>query len=222
MRKIFFAVLCLALILSAVPALANCLTLVASGDTYVDESFAGHLSNFSTSSNLIVQGVQLGMADKRTYLSFDLSSIPSTYTITGATLKMYVTYVAGSYAETVNYIPASANLDISTVTWVNQPDFGMQLASSNIPAVGTWQTWNLFPAWDPITDLANGKLSLVVTTDEFNNTVLLYTSMEGGLEYAPQLELTFADAPPVPLPPTILLLGGGLLGLVGWRKFRQG
>jgi probable HAF family extracellular repeat protein len=27
---------------------------------------------------------------------------------------------------------------------------------------------------------------------------------------------------PVPLPPTVLLLGSGLLGLVGWRRFRKG
>jgi PEP-CTERM motif len=27
---------------------------------------------------------------------------------------------------------------------------------------------------------------------------------------------------PVPLPPTLLLLGSGLLGLAGWRRFRQG
>ena len=26
----------------------------------------------------------------------------------------------------------------------------------------------------------------------------------------------------VPLPPTVLLLGSGLLGLVGWRRFRKG
>jgi hypothetical protein len=26
---------------------------------------------------------------------------------------------------------------------------------------------------------------------------------------------------PVPLPPTVLLLGSGLLGLVGWRRFRK-
>jgi len=26
----------------------------------------------------------------------------------------------------------------------------------------------------------------------------------------------------VPLPPTVILLGSGLLGLVGWRRFRKG
>jgi uncharacterized membrane protein len=29
-------------------------------------------------------------------------------------------------------------------------------------------------------------------------------------------------ATPVPLPPNVLLLGSGLLGLVGWRRYRKG
>jgi uncharacterized protein (TIGR03118 family) len=32
----------------------------------------------------------------------------------------------------------------------------------------------------------------------------------------------FGSLAPVPLPPTVLLLGSGLLGLVGWRRFRTG
>jgi hypothetical protein len=39
--------------------------------------------------------------------------------------------------------------------------------------------------------------------------------------YVPVVDdLTFSSA--VPLPPTVLLLGSGLLGLVGWRRLRKG
>jgi len=31
----------------------------------------------------------------------------------------------------------------------------------------------------------------------------------------------YGVAPAVPIPPTVLLLGSGLLGLVGWRRFRK-
>ena len=45
-------------------------------------------------------------------------------------------------------------------------------------------------------------------------------------EMAPELEVdlffkTYVEPPPVPLPSTLLLLGSGLLGLVGWRRFRK-
>jgi hypothetical protein len=221
MRKIILLGLCLALVLSAAPALADTATLIASGDTYVDESFSNIFTNYSTSGTIKVQGVQLGMADKRAYLTFDLSSIPGNYTISGATLKMYVTSVSGAYPETVNYIANSCNLNTATVTWASQLDYVPQLlATTNTPAANNWETWNLLPAWNPATDLANGKLSLVIMTDEYNFTLNTYASCEGDPAYRPQLELTYTDPPAVPIPGAAMLLGSGLLGLValGWRR----
>lgn len=52
----------------------------------------------------------------------------------------------------------------------------------------------------------------------------------GAFGYAPGAEIVWASTVPtppppppnnVPLPPTVLLLGSGLLGLAGWRRFRK-
>jgi hypothetical protein len=44
-----------------------------------------------------------------------------------------------------------------------------------------------------------------------------FSSTEGAT-----LRLDNFGSPAVPLPPTVLLLGSGLLGLAGWRRFRKG
>jgi hypothetical protein len=61
----------------------------------------------------------------------------------------------------------------------------------------------------------------------------IYSSSTVGYAYNPPLQLTNGylwiirydnatfSASTVPLPSTVLLLGSGLLGLVGWRKFRK-
>jgi hypothetical protein len=43
-----------------------------------------------------------------------------------------------------------------------------------------------------------------------------------GFENHDILSWQFQNVNPIPLPPTVLLLGSGLLGLGGWRRFRKG
>jgi hypothetical protein len=49
-------------------------------------------------------------------------------------------------------------------------------------------------------------------------------SLDGSVWHAgwPSTDVNAYNRAPVPLPPTVLLLGSSLLGLAGWRRFRKG
>jgi hypothetical protein len=63
-----------------------------------------------------------------------------------------------------------------------------------------------------IAELSHGVFSLVAGS--YSLTIQPYQVVSTGAAYF--------RTDPVPLPPTVLLFGSGLLGLVGWRRFRRG
>ena len=93
---------------------------------------------------------------------------------------------------------------------------------------------NNYWALQPIIADLSGELSpgqsLVLTgTDLFADTPPGIISSLGNGHYefwvpisVGQAGGTWTTTSPVPLPPTVLLLGSGLLGLAGWRRFRKG
>ncbi len=74
-------------------------------------------------------------------------------------------------------------------------------------------------------DQATGSRALWIDYGEDNGVPWVMPESEGGGDwwYHGDAQITLAMAMgPAPLPPTVLLLGSGLVGLIGWRRFRKG
>lgn len=71
---------------------------------------------------------------------------------------------------------------------------------------------------------AGSALFHLTTNLDSGNSFNVYALLEGTIIGGPITlsGVPLPPGPPVPLPPTVLLLGSGLLGLAGWRRFRKG
>ena len=219
---------------------ATILSAPAMAATYqlapVDDTFA--YSGAPDTSYGAISGIASGYEYPHTeagwisYLKFDLSSIPNTEIITGATLNLYQ-FLGGGFAliGTNLFRFANDSWNENTLTWNNQPlgftqvgtpNFGTLIASNtNGWDYRGWSTWNLFEesAWIPNADQVDGFLSLQLAETYGGTQSHNWCSKESDPTNCPasamhQPYLTITTAP-VPLPPAVWLFGSGLLGLIG-------
>lgn len=174
--------------------------------------------------------------DSRGLFEFDLSSIPAGATINSATVSLYINFNGFSpvssritsvqlYQVTSDWTEMGVTYD-TRPTWITSPF----VTSMSIPA-GTGSggsipfngyingnITNLVQAWLDGGDSVNFGL---VTSDTYTSAGLLRISAHEttGTSQDPRLRVTYTPAPPpVPIPPTVWLLGSGLIGLVGLRR----
>ena len=103
-------------------------------ESYVDQANA--TTNFGGATTMLVASKSSTTLNQRSYVTFDLSkcspAIPSTATVTNATLRLWVTAIATA-CRTEDIFPVTAAWTETAIKWNNQP-FGTTL---NNPASGT-------------------------------------------------------------------------------------
>jgi hypothetical protein len=130
-------------------------------DAYVDNSQPN--VNFGT---LVDLGVYDNVATKtRSYLQFELSSIPKGSIISNASLQLYTQDVLGG---SVFLRKVTSSWDEASINWNNQPLFEEVVDTRVVDATATWFAWD-------ITNLVNDWCSkkipnygVVLLTDEAN------------------------------------------------------
>jgi 2',3'-cyclic-nucleotide 2'-phosphodiesterase (5'-nucleotidase family) len=154
-----------------------------------------------TSTTLFLQSGTTGFGNERTWLKFDLSSLPNGSTISNATVQLYC-WSAGTTPMPV--VVAGASSDSWTeaaLTWNTQPAFGSDLDTETLAA----NTVNLYYSWD-VTSFAQSKLagnklvSLVarpVTENIATNLFYKFDSKEFG-STPPVLTVTLQPSGPLP------------------------
>ena len=110
-------------------------------DSYVQQNSAG--TNYGDDTSLYVRSRSSGNRNWRTYVRFDLSSLPTGATIVSATLRLNIT-TAPSASRTYQVYRVTGNWAEGTITWANQPNVaGSPTASATIGSPTGWKEWDI-------------------------------------------------------------------------------
>ena len=190
-------------------------TLTPAADTYIDSNSKNN--NYGSATSLVVNKGGGGIGSERPLLRFDLTSLPSGATITGATLKLNATANSGVFDINVYELieawdegVGNANSDAASwddrldgVAWTNaggtfDPTI---VATSNNTATGihSWDITSLVQAWASGSKVNNG---LILGSPDGGTETVVYDSSEGTTP--PELVLLYTL--PVNTPPSVSLL----------------
>ena len=121
----------------------NAVSLVSSADSYVRQDAAG--TNYWNAVLMDVGSMKDGGTSKnrRSFVKFDVSSIPAGSTVGSATLTLCATAVPGS-TRTYEVHAVSADWVETTITWTNQPSVAASATdTATTPASVGCMTWDV-------------------------------------------------------------------------------
>ena len=144
-------------------------------------------------------GFRIGRWDdkiRRSYLQFDLNTLPADAVITNADLKLYQSSTFGTVGFTISLFKITANWEENTITWNNQPDYHPipESISSVIMGESTWLSWDvstLLQEWVDGSITNHGIVLVGNTTVSFSEVFFRSSDYLDTPDQRPKLEITY-------------------------------
>ena len=184
--------------ISVTAIFSTTVTLNSTADSYVSQGNPS--GNNGTDTTMSVQSTQQGNPDRnhRSFMRFDVSSIPATAIILSANLRLYL--------ASTSTLTASRNYDAhritaswveTTIAWTNMP----AVAGSPTSTIATGTTLSVWLSWDVASDVAAFVSSSYSNygwriMDQVESSAVEYESVfraheYTGTTYDPQLVVTY-------------------------------
>ncbi len=145
-------------------------------DSYVSSVFSDHNSANYVSLRIGRWGDDI----YRTYLQFDLTTLPVDVVITSADLKLYQHSSTGTEDFIISVFEITGNWGENTITWNNQPDYHPIPESISPVIMGdvTWLSWDISALLHGWVDgsIANHGIALVGSTTVSSSEVFFRSS----------------------------------------------
>jgi PKD repeat protein len=170
------------------------------GDSWVEAEFPN--DNHGSDTSLRVRS---DSRTRRSYLRFDLSSIPTGKSITSVKLYLYCTYADANPSVEIYVHETGDDWSESTITWNNAPVVGALITSASVGGTGKYYYWDITSyaqaqyASDKILSVVV-KLLLDDPSQNNPNYARYFASKEySGTGQDPYLEVVYEDTPPTAL-----------------------
>ena len=114
--------------------------LYPTNDSWVEAEFPNDNHGSDTSLR-----VRADSRTRRSYLKFDLSSIPNSKTITSVKLYLYCTYMDANPSVEIYVHETGDSWNEASITWNNAPAVGSLITSISVGGTGKYYCWDITP-----------------------------------------------------------------------------
>lgn len=172
-------------------------SLYPTNDSWVEAEFPNGSHGYETSLR-----VKSDSRTRRSYLKFDLSSIPNGKTVTSVRIYLYCTYMDFNPSVEIYAHETGDNWYESSITWNNAPAVGSLITSISVGGTGQYYCWDI-TAYGQTQYSGDKILSVVVKlllddpTQNNPNLARYFASKEySGTTYDPYLEVVYESTSP--------------------------
>ncbi|MBI4603982.1 MAG: DNRLRE domain-containing protein, partial [Planctomycetes bacterium] len=202
----------------AVAPAQTTVTLSPSHDAYVNDSAL--TDNFNNAFLVVGKSTQEFLPRYRSFLRFNLGSIPAGAVITSATLRLNLQAFEGSGTQAIEVHRVLATWSATTITWKDQPasDAAVEVSRSPGTSVGSWYNFPvtaLVQSWVDGTYPSYGVVLKAASETTATKTRTFASANASDTSIRPAMEVTYTTAttaPEVQVTPASLAFGNQAVG----------